>query len=562
MKFLPIVARELRVASRRHGTYWVRTGAATAVMVLGTFVFVMWYRSSPEDTALALFGIMTGGAVLYALLSGVFSTADCLSEEKREGTLGLLFLTDLKGYDVVLGKLAASSLYAFYGVLAVVPISAIPLLLGGVTPGEFGRMALLAANTLFFSLTIGLGVSSMSRSARRAIAMTFVVLLFFAALLPLCEGLIEEFGTRTSLSIPCLLWPSPGTSFAYAFDVKYKKSASEFWISMAVIHGLGWFFLAAACVAAPRTWKDKPAGAQIRRWREALHAWSYGNPTERAVFRRRLLNKNPFFWLAARARLKPAYAWGILGLIAGGWLWGLAKYPRDWLDGPMFVVTGFVLNLLMKGLVAGESGRQLAEDRKLGSLELLLSTPLTVQDIMRGQMLALKRQFLGPLIVVLLCFLVFMFAMLPQTSSADERAFCVCFWLAVIVMLVADCVALAWIGLWQALTARNPNRITGRNLGRVVVLPWIGMAFVALLAALRAMFRGREPSWSELLLAWVVLGLAADIGFGGWARYCLATKFRLAAEQRYARPAGFWKRLFGAGSEREGGTNQPAISNQ
>ena len=61
-----------------------------------------------REIAIALFGVLTGTAVLYCLLSGVRSTADCLSVEKREGTLGLLFLTDLKGYDVVLGKLATA----------------------------------------------------------------------------------------------------------------------------------------------------------------------------------------------------------------------------------------------------------------------------------------------------------------------------------------------------------------------------------------------------------------------------------------------------------------------
>ena len=124
--------------------------------------------------------------VLYCLLSGVWFTADCLSEEKREGTLGLLFLTDLKGYDVVFGKLVATSLNGFYAVLAVVPILALPLLLGGVTGGEFGRMALVVVNTLFFSLALGMCVSALSRSPRKAMAMTFLLILLFTAVLPAC----------------------------------------------------------------------------------------------------------------------------------------------------------------------------------------------------------------------------------------------------------------------------------------------------------------------------------------------------------------------------------------
>ena len=169
MTFLPIVARELRVASRKRGTYWVRSGAALAVVILGSWLFLMMSEAPSREIAQALFIALTATAVFYCLLSGVRSTADCLSMEKREGTLGLLFLTDLKGYDVILGKLAATSLSGLYGVLAVVPMLAIPLLMGGVTLGEFGRMALVAVNTLFFSLTAGIFASTVSRSARKAI---------------------------------------------------------------------------------------------------------------------------------------------------------------------------------------------------------------------------------------------------------------------------------------------------------------------------------------------------------------------------------------------------------
>src|SRR3954453_16146058 len=130
MTFLPIVGRELRVAARRRMTYWIRTGAALIIIVIGTWFFLMMQTAATSEIAKTLFGILTGSAVLYSLMSGPRDTADCLSGEKREGTLCLLFLTDLKGYDVVIGKLVASSLNAFYGVLAVVPMLAIPLLMG------------------------------------------------------------------------------------------------------------------------------------------------------------------------------------------------------------------------------------------------------------------------------------------------------------------------------------------------------------------------------------------------------------------------------------------------
>src|SRR5215207_11578411 len=105
MTFLPIVSRELRVASRRRSTYWSRSAAAATLVALGTWFFLMMRHEPAKETAYVLFGILTGSAVFYCLFCGIRATADCLSMEKREGTLGLLFLTDLKGYYVVFRKL-------------------------------------------------------------------------------------------------------------------------------------------------------------------------------------------------------------------------------------------------------------------------------------------------------------------------------------------------------------------------------------------------------------------------------------------------------------------------
>ena len=90
-------AGKSRLASRRRGRYWLRSLAALAILIAGTWLFVMMQGAPTKELAGFLFGVLTGGAVLFALLSGPRSTADCISEEKREGTLGLLFLTDLKG---------------------------------------------------------------------------------------------------------------------------------------------------------------------------------------------------------------------------------------------------------------------------------------------------------------------------------------------------------------------------------------------------------------------------------------------------------------------------------
>ena len=61
--------------------------------------YLRYQGTPPELVGGYIFKALTALSVFYCLISGRLTTVDCISEEKREGTLGLLFLTDLKGYD-------------------------------------------------------------------------------------------------------------------------------------------------------------------------------------------------------------------------------------------------------------------------------------------------------------------------------------------------------------------------------------------------------------------------------------------------------------------------------
>jgi len=457
----------------------------------------------------------------------------------------LLFLTDLRGYDVVIGKMGANSINAFYGILAVLPIFGVPLLMGGITLGEFGRMALVAVNALFFSLSLGICISAFSRSGRKSAAMTFLLLLVFSAALPAIGG-YKMYLTSSSAPDPTFFWPSAGYTYFLAWEKPYKTFPDDFWCSLATVHGLGWLFLIVASIVAPRSWKDRPPGVKKLRWRERWLMWSHGDSTERLAFRRRLLNQNAFFWLAARSRLKPACVWAVLGLLACVWAWGVGKYHQEFLNPGAYLLTGLVLNLMLKAWVAAEAGRQLAEDRKLGALELLLSTPMTIHDILRGQLLALRRQFFAPLILVLVTIFVFMWATLREPDTEDMRSFVRLLCIGGMVLIVADLVALYWVGMWQALSAKNPNRTASASVARILILPPLSWAMVVLIAVLSSVRGGQNyESWPHMLIGlWFGLGIIADIGFSVAARRRLLSEFRLAAAQRYTPRAGFLKRLF------------------
>ncbi len=72
----------------------------------------------------------------------VRQTTDSISHEKRRDSSALLFLTDLRGLDVVLGKLAAHALNLLYAIMAAFPILGL-----AIGAGRCDRRGILASAT-------------------------------------------------------------------------------------------------------------------------------------------------------------------------------------------------------------------------------------------------------------------------------------------------------------------------------------------------------------------------------------------------------------------------------
>jgi len=526
MTFLPIVGRELLEASRRRGTYWMRLASAATGLIGGGWVMLIMRREPPAELGIVLFIAISVAAYVYCLFIGIFRTADCLSEEKREGTLGLLFLTDLKGYDIVFGKLAATSLNAFYGILALFPVMAIPLLVGGVTIAEFWRVVMVAMNTLFFSLAVGMFCSSISRDERRAMVVAFLIVLFFAGGFPFLAALCHEWRPTRPIH-EFVFIPSPGYAAVMAFDYSFKKSPfNHFYASVIFTHALSWVLLVTASLIVPRTWQDKALTAvQVRR-REQLNRLRLGSSETRRNFRRHLLALNPFYWLVARHRTKPFAVWAFLGLVAFIWMLGLIFNPQDWKDQTAYFWTAIMVHTVLKFWVVTEACRRFSLDRQSGALELLLSTPTPVKEIVRGQWMGLERQFAGPMFAVLLADFIFLLA-------ERQREYWVVICIAGMTIFLADMVTLGWLGMWRGLNSRRPNRAAAAALVRVLVLPW--MVYLLLLTFIGVSGGFGRSQWTEntLVILWAVIGLVFNAVFGLPARQRLLTEFRQIATQRF-----------------------------
>jgi len=497
--FLPIVERQLRESSRRPATYRMRSLLALAALAIWFFLLVAGSHAGGVRKGMMLFIAIGVLALGFCLVAGIFLTADCLSEEKREGTLGLLFLTELKGYDVVFGKLVATSLHSIYGLLAVLPLLALPLLMGGVTSGEFWRVTAVLLLTLYLTLSIGMVVSALTRETRQSMSATLLIIIFLSGILPL-------FWWIQRVSFPgspwdFLLWPSPGYLYLRAFDHwwGFGTGAAVFWNSFLTIFILGSIAMLIACYYLPQAWHEKGETSDRRPEQNRRRHFRFGSTARRLANRWRI-EFNPFYWLSSRDRLPSRIATTTVGILFLIWLgcyagcYSSSGRTKDTCFGiVMFLSYG--IHQVLKGLIAIEVSRRLSEDRQSGALELLLVTPLAISKIISGQRRALAEAFRWPMFltaIVNLCMFMLITGLNPVHMDAKDRVVFSEMFVGGLLLLVLDAFALSWVGMSMALKKRGHHRAIYSTFARVMLPPWLAILLFVFLSIGGNNFNGSD----------------------------------------------------------------------
>src|SRR5438477_1099377 len=518
MTFLPIVERELRVRARQKITHRFRIGSALVAMLLVMVMLVLGSASSsPQSIGQTIFQTLAWLSFGYCLLEGVRTTADCLSEEKRSGTLGLLFLTDLKGYDVVLGKLMASSLNSFYALLAIFPPLAIPILIGGVTGAEFWRLVLMLVNTLFFSLCSGMFVSALGRDERRALANALAIVLGIT------------FGPIVFQSFASTSWLaslSPGVGFVSLFDAAYSGNPGRFNNSVWMIPLLSCSFLIAASLLLPRAWQEEDARPKVGPIESLFEEMPglKGSVRKRRARRKALLHTNPILWLAWSQQRSPVVLWLMIGFAgaAGIASWFLA-YVINGMAGPnafpLYAMAGLGLgvHLALAFCVAAQASNFFPDARSSGALELLLCTPLSVPEIVEGHRQALKRIFGAPVLTFGALVMIITVGHLLLSTDLSAPTLVVPPVVAVcLLILITDLYAAGEYGMWQGLVARKPTQALTKTVLYVLVFPLVSAVC--------------------LWCLWPVLAAVKNVIFINYARDQLRRRFRVVATERFSAP--------------------------
>lgn len=405
----PVFAMEWMIATRRWQAFAARSLFVAILLVsLGLVSWEGWnapLTTIQQQAALgrAFFVAMASTQLVLVLLAAPAATAGAICQDKARGNLAHLLATDLSDVEIVLGKLAARLVPVFGLVACALPVMALGTLLGGIDPVALSGVFLLSLGTAALGCALAMLFSVWGAKTHEVLLTTYGVLLLWVLAGPAL--FLLRWLTGCGWWLPD--WFTESNPFRIAFARPVPAQIEEpLWF-------LGATLALAAVLAAVAVVRLRPAAAR----------WSEGAPSSRrrVVWRRvvprwrlpRLpgpaLDRNPVLWREWHRR-RPS-RWGRV-------LWGLYTVTAA-----LISVTSIVAIIADSGpnaveisaiFVGGQvavgflflsvsSSTSLVEERVRGSLDVLLTTPVSTASIVMGKWWATYR---GTVLLSILPFLV------------------------------------------------------------------------------------------------------------------------------------------------------------
>jgi ABC-type Na+ efflux pump permease subunit len=389
----PVILRELRAEARRPVNHWLRVLAAGAGVAVSGIVTAS-SRLGPTLLGGSLFADLHTTLFITFLVVVPLMTADCVSQERREGTLGLLFLTPLTAPDIIVGKSLVHIVRALTLFLAAMPVLTLPFLLGGVGWRDVATAVAFEGCAVLLGTAAGLLATSKGGTAMQVMAWSEVYVL----LLALAFGAFFDIAFIPNVPTPS--FPPLAQLVALPYVLCTGMFGTGGW-SVQFLHAPpgvrnAWLRVvgetALCCLALfclvlvwsvrrlKRTWQDRGADSDQPGW---VRFFS-GSAFWRAVFRwnkSRTLDRNPIAWLQEYSWTARLTKWGWCLLILVVEVELLTNWRRPYYVGwQPWATLALVLGMSFSAVAS------FRRERRSGLLELLLVTPLTAGQLIGGRL--------------------------------------------------------------------------------------------------------------------------------------------------------------------------------
>ena len=185
----PIFIREWLILPRRSRHYFTRSLYLGGFWILLCTVWqaTVGWEYKPTLGDLARFGLLSFQVLVHVQLAlllffSALASASTISLEKDRRTFLLLLLTDLRNYEIVLGKVLGSLLNILLMLLGSVPVLALMMILGGVDPWQIVQTMLILAAAALTAGSLGGLVALWRDKTFQALAMTVLFLVLYLCL--------------------------------------------------------------------------------------------------------------------------------------------------------------------------------------------------------------------------------------------------------------------------------------------------------------------------------------------------------------------------------------------
>jgi ABC-type transport system involved in multi-copper enzyme maturation permease subunit len=420
----PLAGWELRRLARRGLALRVRLGLLYVLFITFVGFSAVWFAPLPwrdvftaprrlAPSEAAAFADSFALVLLEAQLAAVVALAPALaasavSEEKDRHTLPLLLTTDLTDREIVFGKALGRTTFVVAAVLAGAPVLALTLLFGGVDAGFLAAAYALTVGTAALCAALGVSAACTAPDLRAAVVRAYgrVGVFVCGAFVPPCV-LVSPFGVMVRVHggadwEPLFAWaytgaqigaaalvlvaaaralrlrePTAGPPPATAFPAPPRPAAPP--------------LIQPPCAAPPALPPLDPADPVLWKERCAGFVPNWGFPWAARVLAAGATALVVVLFFAGARELARRTEWSVRTVTSAE----AETRPDADSSGWWFLGAGvFAAGRYLFPVAVGVSGC-VAGERFRGTLDVLLSTPLSRRGVLRAKLQAHAERGLG-----------------------------------------------------------------------------------------------------------------------------------------------------------------------
>ena len=398
MQVNPVLVKEFFSQSRNITGYWLRSASIALIF----FVWYVNHTDNPNDGHEALIAITFVSAIYFGLFAAI-SSSHTIALELRNNTLGLLFLTRLRSFEILLGKIIPNVIQCFLCLIAIFPILSLPMINGGVTLTDVLKCWTFICFSIYYGLSIGI-----YWAVTRPIYDNLYVFLIKSP-----EGIFIFL--FQPLLVPLLWFSSPSDTIAHQIGsqsnlIMYITTFFVYIFNIVIIYGCSLLMFSLSYKNFLSIWNRK-FNSKLNQnpiWKKVFSKQlkSYKlNPTKTEINRstkRRLLNikdnEHPyqiligFFHSKNLFNQSMIYLGLFLVIISSCLSLLFDTHPNRHVNLIYPCLFLFILELAVRFIVAMETPHQMLYDRESKMMELMLISPLSVNSIIAGLREFLKQR--------------------------------------------------------------------------------------------------------------------------------------------------------------------------